>query len=249
MYTRLYQQCKGTTRARSSVTKFMPPKSCGYYIIKTQSAKNIIPGATINIQYNFSCIDFENLHQDFKEVVENESAGGIGKLPPTIKKTTPIVELDLVQPTPIEQIINIVEDNISDENIVEDNIVDVSVESGVSPDANMFSPLNWGPKAWGFFEAVAFKYPENPTDDEKRAAGHFFESLKYLLPCEKCKVHFSENILKLPINVTSRDTLSRWVVDFHNLVNVSTNKPIKSYEEVAELYPAEACASCSLDNL
>lgn len=191
MYSRLYQRCEGTTRATSSVTKFMPPHSCGYYITKKPLATNIIPSATLNIQYKFPCIDYSNLAQDFQKVVKKENGG----------------------------------------------------------DNSLFNPIYWGPAAWKFFETAAFGYPDEPSKDEQQAAGDFFGSLVHMLPCEKCKQHFAQNIKNLPVNVKSRDTLSRWVVDFHNIVNESLGKPLVPYEQVAARYPKEKCKSCSLDNL
>jgi len=196
MYTRLYQQCNGTSRATSSITKFMPPRSCNYHIIKKQEAENLIPGAAINIEYLFKCIDYARLEQDFKEVVEKESGS---------------------------------------------NDKDSS--------GNRFSPIYWGPSAWKFFETTAFGYPDDPSEEEKTAAFNFFESLRYLLPCETCKEHYSENFETLPVDVESRETLSRWVVEFHNIVNVSLGKPSIEYGDVAIKYPKEECANCTLDSL
>lgn len=195
MYTRLYEQCKGTSRATSSATKFMPPHSCNYYVIKNQKADNLMHDAPINIEYLFKCIDYTCLEQDFKEVVEKESGS--------------------------------------------------NEDSG-----NRFNPIYWGPSAWKFFETTAFGYAEDPSDEEKTAAFNFFESLRYLLPCSKCKDHYGKNFSKLPVNVESRDTLSRWVVEFHNIVNVSLGKPLIAYDDVAVKYPKEeGCSNCSLDSL
>ena len=196
MYTRLYQQCSGTTAATSSVTKFMPPKSCNYYMVKKQVAENIILDAPINIKYNFPCIDYDNLQLQFQEIVKKET--------------------------------------LSDSDAVVANM------------DNLFNPIHWGPAAWKFFETVAFHYPKDPTEEEQHAAFEFFNSLKELLPCEKCKVHFEENIGSLPINVESRDTLSRWVVKFHNIVNKSLGKPIVQYDDVKKKYPDQPCPDCKL---
>ena len=200
MYTRLYQQCNGTSHATSSATKFMPPHSCNYYVIKKQKADNLIAGATINIEYLFKCIDYARLEQDFKEVVEKESGSN---------------------------------DTVG------------TIQDG----SHRLDPIYWGPAAWKFFEATAFGYPDNPSDDEKAAAFNFFESLRYLLPCEKCKEHYRENFEALPVNVESRDTLSRWVVEFHNIVNVSLRKPVVEYDAVYAKYSKGECPDCTLDSM
>ena len=54
----------------------------------------------------------------------------------------------------------------------------------------------WGPSLWFFLHTVSFNYPENPTEDDKRNYHNFFDSLKHVLPCEKCKDHYKQNIQK-----------------------------------------------------
>ena len=64
----------------------------------------------------------------------------------------------------------------------------------------------------------------------------FFYSLQKVIPCPKCRRHYSENLKKIPIRLQSRDDLIRWLIDIHNAVNKSTNKPTMSYEDVYEKY-------------
>ncbi len=212
MYTRLYQQCHGTSPATSSITKFMPPDSCNYYIEQKQNAVNIINDAVINIEYKFPCIDYNNLQKKFEKIVENESSY-VTSPPNTQPQNT------------------------------------TTSQNTTTNDQSRFSPMVWGPAAWKFFETVAFGYPDNPTEFEKQSAFNFFESLRHLLPCAICKEHYDQNFAKLPVNVDSRDTLSRWVVDFHNIVNKSLNKPLVPYDIVAARYPKEECESCNIDAL
>lgn len=110
---------------------------------------------------------------------------------------------------------------------------------------NLFNPMHWGPGAWRFLHAISFAYPENPTLDEKKAAESFFESLRELLPCKSCKNHYIENINTMPVNVSSRDTLTKWVVDLHNIVNTKLGKNEQKYQDVAKLYDIE-CKDCDI---
>ena len=55
-----------------------------------------------------------------------------------------------------------------------------------------------------------------------------------LLPCEKCRKHYIENRKVLKINVSSKDKLSRWLVDFHNEVNKMLGKTEWKYEDVSK---------------
>ena len=55
------------------------------------------------------------------------------------------------------------------------------------------NPSIWGPKAWFFLHSVSFNYPDNPTKNDKVEYKRFFESIQYILPCDNCKEHFSDN--------------------------------------------------------
>ena len=97
----------------------------------------------------------------------------------------------------------------------------------------------WGPAAWSFLHTSSFAYgkdPEKATVDEQEKATAFLDSLPYMLPCSTCRKHYLEHIKKHPPDVTNRDTLSRWLVKIHNIVNLNNGKPIVPYEHVREHY-------------
>ena len=94
----------------------------------------------------------------------------------------------------------------------------------------------WGPPAWIFLHTITFNYPNNPSEQDKQNYYNFFDSLKYVLPCDKCKKHYKENSRDLKDNLNSRDDLVKWLIDIHNEVNKSNNKRIYSYEEVNNIY-------------
>ena len=99
----------------------------------------------------------------------------------------------------------------------------------------------WGPGAWEFLHSITFNYPNHPTPKEKQQTRQFFHLLKYVLPCERCRQHYTEGIEKImPIepHLKNQETLSRWLVRFHNTVNKRLGKPIMSYDSVREKYQA-----------
>tara|TARA_Y100001970_G_C14101747_1_gene785845 strand:- start:176 stop:787 length:612 start_codon:yes stop_codon:yes gene_type:complete len=108
-------------------------------------------------------------------------------------------------------------------------------------------PNVWGPKAWDFLHTVSFSYPNNPTNEQKTSAMNFFMALPDMLPCKLCGEHCRQNLNKNPPKVNNKDVLSRWLVDFHNLVNKhtneknGTNKPDFSYEEAKKMYDSGVC--------
>ena len=71
----------------------------------------------------------------------------------------------------------------------------------------------WGPPAWTFLHTITFNYPHNPSDQDKQNYFTFFDSLKYVLPCDKCKKHYKDNSRDLKDNLNSRDDLVKWLID------------------------------------
>ncbi len=90
---------------------------------------------------------------------------------------------------------------------------------------NNIKPCFWGKNVWNTINNVISVYPENPTNDDIEAIKYFFLSLKNLLPCESCRISYS-NFITLPEtdvsninNLNSRDNLIYFVFKLRNLVN------------------------------
>ena len=94
----------------------------------------------------------------------------------------------------------------------------------------------WGPPAWTFLHTITFNYPNNPSVQDKQNYYNFFDSLKFVLPCDKCKKHYKENSRDLKDNLNSRDDLVKWLIDIHNDVNIKNNKSVWSYADVYNKY-------------
>jgi len=97
----------------------------------------------------------------------------------------------------------------------------------------------WGPAAWLFLHSVSFQYPENPNDQDKNNYKIFFESLQNILPCPNCREHYQKNIQENPMNLGSRESLIKWVINLHNAVNKKNSKKEYSYDEVKDLYQSK----------
>lgn len=72
----------------------------------------------------------------------------------------------------------------------------------------MAPPSEWGPPAWAFIFAVIDEMDEYPRDTEYYRM--FFESLKGVLPCEKCRFHYTRYIDVNPPPVWSREAMRSW---------------------------------------
>jgi FAD-linked sulfhydryl oxidase len=97
--------------------------------------------------------------------------------------------------------------------------------------------FNWGRPGWKFLHAVTFAYPKNPDLKTKLRYRRFFKMLKYVLPCPLCRAHYAKLVQHLGIkHMKNTGTLSRWLVDVHNKINVKLGKKVFSYEEVKQMY-------------
>ena len=101
------------------------------------------------------------------------------------------------------------------------------------------NPKIWGPSAWIFLHSVTFNYPDNPTEEIKNKYKVFFESLQFVLPCEKCQNNYKKKLVKYELSpevLKNKKVLIEWLIDIHNEVNKKNGKRIYSYEEVEKIY-------------
>lgn len=80
----------------------------------------------------------------------------------------------------------------------------------------MAPPSEWGPPAWAFIFSVIDEMEEYPKDSEYYRM--FFESLKGVLPCEKCRFHYSQHIEFNPPPVWSREATRAWAIDLQTKI-------------------------------
>ncbi len=99
-------------------------------------------------------------------------------------------------------------------------------------------PKIWGPFFWYVLHIISFNYPLNPSYADKRIYHDFYVNLKDLIPCSNCQKHFRQHLHSNPITpaLDSRSDLVKWVIQMHNLVNISLGKPIMTVEEVIAAY-------------
>lgn len=86
----------------------------------------------------------------------------------------------------------------------------------------MAPPTEWGPPAWAFIFTIIDEMPEYPADTEPYRM--FFESLKGVLPCEKCRFHYT-NFLELnPPPIWSREATREWATKLRSLIRERNEK-------------------------
>ena len=115
----------------------------------------------------------------------------------------------------------------------------VYTESDYNSNDGMLTTV-WGPSVWHMLHTMSFNYPVEPTNDDKQHYRDFILSLKYVLPCGKCRKNLHKNFKKLPLemkDMASRDSFSRYIYNLHELINTMLKKQSGlSYEVVRERY-------------
>jgi hypothetical protein len=105
----------------------------------------------------------------------------------------------------------------------------------------------WGPSGWLFLHCITFGYPYkiDPTNPEHLAKQNdyyrFFYYLGKVLPCKYCRNSYDEFFAKnSPMrHLGSREDLSKWLFDVHNMVNDKLGVPAcerPSFDEIKERY-------------
>ncbi|AII17200.1 putative ERV/ALR sulphydryl oxidase [Aureococcus anophagefferens virus] len=96
------------------------------------------------------------------------------------------------------------------------------------------NPKVWGPPLWDLLHFLTFKY--NSKEDREIYRKLFCKWVMIIIPCPPCQKHYKERIERIPINLSSREKLSRWLVNLHNDVNKELKKPRFSYEKALLRY-------------
>jgi hypothetical protein len=93
---------------------------------------------------------------------------------------------------------------------------------------------------WHYLHTMSFNYPVKPSCVEKERYRNFVLSLKYVLPCGKCRKNLCNNFQKLPLkmsHMSSRATFSKYIYDLHELINTMLNKKSGlTYDQIKERY-------------
>ena len=106
----------------------------------------------------------------------------------------------------------------------------------------------WGPVGWKYLHSVAYGYPVNPLEYDAKnglASGTtennykiFFTFVGKTLPCGLCRESYAKFITENPIRAKSRDELTRWLWEIHNMVNEKLGNGDKNepFENTKEFY-------------
>jgi len=85
---------------------------------------------------------------------------------------------------------------------------------------------------------MAANYPADPNPQYRASSRQFFYSLRHMLPCEVCRVHYSALIAKRQPQTDSAQALQEWVLWLHNEVNqrVKPGQPEWTLDQLRKTY-------------
>ena len=86
----------------------------------------------------------------------------------------------------------------------------------------------WGYSGWVFLNSIALVY--NPL--QKEIYYNFFTSLKDILPCENCKIHYSTHLHLLNNALENKNTLLEWLLNIRNKIYVEQNRKEKTLNDI-----------------
>lgn len=101
------------------------------------------------------------------------------------------------------------------------------------------NPKIWGPHGWFFIESIVLSLPDKIPFILQNEIKHFLISLSSLLPCEKCRYHFSEYIKKtnmMEADFSTKNQVFKWINDSHNNVRIINNKKTINLEDTIAYY-------------
>lgn len=101
-------------------------------------------------------------------------------------------------------------------------------------------PNVWGKHMWTSIHFIALAYPQSPTQVEQSDYSFFFNNLYKVLPCKSCREHLDKTMKnEHQLNkehLKNKDTLFKWTVDLHNIVNRRLKKKVISLEKAISTY-------------
>lgn len=93
------------------------------------------------------------------------------------------------------------------------------------------SPKFWGPGLWNFLYSISFSYNSSKPEEENNVKT-FLHSLGEILPCEQCKQHYKEYLIKNPINLKDSTSLEKWINDLHNTIRKNNSQESVNIDDV-----------------
>lgn len=93
-----------------------------------------------------------------------------------------------------------------------------------------------GRATWKFLHTMVARFPEKPSDDDRRTLETFMHLFGRLYPCGDCARHFRELLAQYPPQTSSRNAAAGWLCFAHNVVNERLEKPTFDCNNIGDFY-------------
>lgn len=95
------------------------------------------------------------------------------------------------------------------------------------------SKKEWGQSAWNFMHVLASKIKHSEFNNQKDTIINIIKGICSNVPCADCRKHAERQMRQLHSgSIQTKEDLINMLHDFHNKVNIRTNKPIYSKEDL-----------------
>lgn len=96
---------------------------------------------------------------------------------------------------------------------------------------------DWGNTTWYLFHSIAEKITDEIFNQERKNIIGMIRKICTVLPCPDCAEHATEYFKKVNFDlIKDRYSLKSFLFDFHNKVNLRTNKKLFTREELESKY-------------
>lgn len=104
---------------------------------------------------------------------------------------------------------------------------------------NIFSPEVWGESFWFILHIGSLSANSKISEQDSRKYWNFIEGIPLMLPCKLCSADaqkfVDESRGRWKSICSSKESLIRFFIDFHNKVNAKQGKPLISKQDVEKL--------------
>lgn len=114
---------------------------------------------------------------------------------------------------------------------------DITLEQALGKYTNI-TKTDWGNSFWFIIHYIAANLPERLNEQTQTAFIALIMCIRFLLPCEECKYHMTEYILKTDIKpfMHHGKTAFQYTWAFHNAVSSRVKKPMIQFQDALNLY-------------
>jgi len=100
--------------------------------------------------------------------------------------------------------------------------------------SSVADPRAWGPSFWNMLFSIAATYDPKKVNNQK--VKEWIYGLRFVLPCDECKIHFNQLIREKKIDdyLVSNHTLFDWVYWLKVQIDISNGKPTKDIKSIED---------------